>query len=184
MINLLLLAVAVVSGAPDPAQPEAERRTFIVTLKNGDQHAVFWREAKEVGNIYRVLLDEPWNPDPIIKIPKSEIVGEPKRELAQERENRLRTDCEKDGFKCVNGRYILASEIALAEKAKEWTAARISSSAEPDESTPAEPVVEQTTVPAADANSAGYWGAIATIVLMAAALITVVAKTMLTNDDV
>lgn len=183
MINLLLIAVAVVSAGSEPAQPGAERRTFIVTLKNGDQYAVFWREAKLVGNTYKVHLDEPWNPRPMMDIQKSEIVGEPKRELAQERENRLRTACEKDGFKYVNGRYIPLSEVALAEKARELAAARISSSAEPDESTPDKPIVEQTTVPTAESSSAGYWGALATIVLMAGALITVIAKTMLTSDD-
>jgi len=178
MIRWVLIAVAALSVVPALAQEEKERRTYVITIKDGRELPVFWNEKAEYESYYRVERDTPWNPG-TENIRKADIVSE-KRERALEREKRLEEASKAAGFTLLNGRYIQTIEVELAEKAREW-ATPPADDPEPIEPAP-ETVVEQTTAPADDSGNVGYWGAIATIVVLAGALIGLVVKTMLMGE--
>ena len=178
MIAYLLIALAAMDMAQPEAAPEPGRKSYILTLQNGERRGVFWDERKELGNnIVRVELDTPWKPG-FDNIKKSDI-ADYGSERQSAREDRIRQGWLDAGYTQVNGKPVLITEVELAQRARQMAGVTDASSApppSPETEETAQPVVSEAPPKMAERGLLAEWGPHIGVAAMALLLIGLVAK--------
>ena len=209
MLFAILSALsATPSGAAEPvATPNSVARksdaqpTYTIMLPDGKKLPVFWDERQEQqgSDWVRVQIDEPWDATPQFWQGKLSAVTVSGKERPSAREKRRKEGWDKNGFVEIDGHYVLKTEVDLAQRAREMAgitgmpgrgpadshivgvAQKLQAGAESasghglQHRDAADPGAA-----AKHSGSGGRWAAAAGLVAVAALLITLVVRTLLT----
>lgn len=184
MTMCLLIALLSANFAQSATESGDARATYVITLRNNKEWALFWEDRKELGEgVYSVEVDSPWDPK-TVTVRDSEVTDE-RRERPSRRKSRIEEELRKLGITEVSpGYYVSTDEARLAQRAREMAGVNDTSEASPAPlAAPAE-----TSVPASLPKETGApqtrepvatWAPHAAVVIAALVLIALVVKFVL-----
>ena len=118
MISCLVIVMSAMHVTAATDVPPEQRRSFVITPEEGAPFYGFYDDAKEVsGGGLSIELDTPWAPG--TRIIKKTAIKAYEEETPEERTKRVSEGIQNAGMAYVNGRFYNATEVQLAERARE-----------------------------------------------------------------